>query len=212
MIRVAVLDDHPAVLAGVRRLLEASDDFVPVAAVDTAEELLLTLNRARADVAILDYDLGRSDGLAVCQRLKERMCPPRVVVYSAYAGPALVLAARVAGADAVVDKRAPVRDLLDAIHRVADGERVFPDVPLELRQTLVAGLKPDEIPVAAMLLAGTSPNDVAEALSTDRRDVAHRTRRIVARLRPKPKSYDAASDNRDLQPATALTTGRARGG
>lgn len=193
VIRVAVLDDHPAVLAGLRRLLDVADGIVAVAAVDDAEDLLRALGRARADVAILDYDLGRGNGLAVCQRLKERMCPPGVVVYSAYAGPALVLAARIAGADAVVDKRAPVGDLIDAIRGVAAGEPALPDIPFELHQALVAGLASDEIAVAGMLLAGASPHGVAEALSIDRREVANRTRRIVARLRPKSKPYDAAS-------------------
>jgi len=206
VIRVAVLDDHPAVLAGLRRLLEAADDVTPVAAANSADELLRALNGPRADVAVLDYDLGRSDGLAVCHSLKERVRPPAVVVYSAYAGPALVLAAQIAGANAVVDKRAPVPELMDAIRLVAVGERVFPDIPLDLRQAAVAALEPEEIPVAAMLLAGTSPNGVADALSIDRRDVASRTRRIVARLRPKHNGPGTAPLVQDRNVLTATGT------
>jgi hypothetical protein len=48
----------------------------------------------------------------------------------------------------------------------------------------MARLAPDDVPVASMLLAGTSHHGIAEALATDRRDVVHRVRRIVGQLRP----------------------------
>src|SRR3954452_24808381 len=192
MIRVAVLDDHPAVLSGLSRLLVGTGDVALVAAVRTADQLVRALDRVRADVAVLDYDLGRTDGLLVCHRLKERVRPPAVVVYSAYAGPALGFAARIAGAEAVVDKRAPASELMDAIRRVHAGGQVLPDVPLDVRNALVARLEADDVPVAAMLLAGTPPPGIAGALARNRRDVANRTRRIVARLRRRAQPYDLA--------------------
>jgi DNA-binding NarL/FixJ family response regulator len=184
MIRVAVLDDHPAVLAGLQRLVERTPDLVPVAAAASPEELLDELQRRHADVVILDYDLGRGDGLTLCRRLKERARPPAVVIYSAYAGPRLAIAARVAGADALIDKRAPAPDLLAAVRQVARGETVIPEIPPELLAAAVEQLEPDDIPITAMLLAGTSHHGIAETLATDRRDIASRLPRIIGRLRP----------------------------
>ena len=191
MLRVAVLDDHPAVLAGVERLVARADGLEPVVAVDRAEALLQELDAARPDVVILDYDLARGDGLTLCHRLKERVLPPKVVVYSAYAGAALTVAARVAGADAVVDKRAPVSDLVDAVRRVAAGEAVLPEIPREIREAAIVRLAPEDVPVASMRLAGTSHRGIAEALGADRRDVTRRVRRIVGQLRPKAGLYVA---------------------
>jgi DNA-binding NarL/FixJ family response regulator len=184
MLRVALLDDHPAVLAGLQRLLGSTTDLEAVAATDDASRLLRELDAARPDVAVLDYALARSDGLTLCQTLKERVRPPAVVVYSAYAGPGLAIAARVAGADALVDKRAPAGELLEAIRRVAAGEWVTPQVSSDAQQSAMARLAPDDVPVASMLLAGTSHHGIAEALATDRREVMHRVRRIVGQLRP----------------------------
>jgi DNA-binding NarL/FixJ family response regulator len=192
VIRVAVLDDHPAVLAGLRRLLETTGDLTPVAAAETPDQLFGALKTRRADVAVLDYDLERGDGLGVCQRLKERVRPPRVVIYSAYAGPALALAAHIAGADAVVDKRAPAAELLAAVRRVAGGESAVPAVPSEIRETVLRRLPPDEVPVAGMRLAGTSQEGIAETLDVDRADVARRVRRIVARVAPTLTGEDRA--------------------
>jgi len=184
VIRVAILDDHPAVLAGLERLVESAPDLEPVVAAESATALARRLDHARADVAVLDYDLARGDGLAVCQRLKERVRPPAVVIYSAYAGAALAVAARIAGADALVDKRAPVTELLAAIGRTSAGRPAIGEVAPDVQQAAMARLLDEDVPVAAMRLAGTSHQGIAEALGTDRRDVRRRVARIVARLRP----------------------------
>jgi DNA-binding NarL/FixJ family response regulator len=184
MLRVAVVDDHPAVLAGLQRLLDNTADLQPVAAAGDTEQLSRQLGGVRADVVVVDSDLSRGDGLTLCQALKERVRPPAVVIYSAYAGPRLALAARIAGAGAVVDKRAPASELLDAIRRAAAGRAVIADVSADLLRDAISRLAPGDVPVASMLLAGTSHHGIAEALATDRRDVVRRARRIIGRLRP----------------------------
>jgi DNA-binding NarL/FixJ family response regulator len=184
MLRVAVLDDHPAVLAGLQRLLDSTSDLKPVAAATNAEQLSQHLEGARADVLVVDYDLARGDGLTVCQTFKERIRPPVVVIYSAYEGPSLAISARIAGADALVDKRAPASELLGAIRRAAAGGAQVPDVAPDLQRAAISRLAPDDVPVASMLLAGTSHQGIAETLATDRRDIVRRVRRIVGQLRP----------------------------
>jgi DNA-binding NarL/FixJ family response regulator len=205
--RVAVLDDHPTVLAGLRTLLDGVTDLQPVAAADTAQALSRQLDTTRADVVIVDYDLARGDGLMFCQQLKQRICPPAVVIYSAYAG-RLTISARIAGADALVDKRAPASELLNAVRRTAAGEAVMPDVPHELREAAFAQLAPSDVPVASMLLAGTSHQGIAETLAIDRRDVIQRTQRVVARLRPKSGGNDAPTIATTTSAATAPATDR----
>jgi DNA-binding NarL/FixJ family response regulator len=183
VIRIALLDDHPAVLAGLQRLVEAEPDLSLLAAAESQEALLRHLDGERADVVVADYDLRRGDGLALCQRLKERPRAPAVVIYSAYAGPALALGARIAGADAVIDKGGSVRKLLATIRAVADGVIAMPQIPHELRQAAIARLDDDDVPVAAMLLTGTPHQDIAEALSIERREVTQTARRIVTGVR-----------------------------
>ena len=115
MLRLALLDDHPAVLAGLRRLIEPQADMIVIAAAPTVGELSQQLGGDRADVLVLDYDLARGDGLIHCLRVKRGALPPAVIIYSAYSGHGLVLAARAAGADGMVDKGEPVQHLLAAI-------------------------------------------------------------------------------------------------
>jgi DNA-binding NarL/FixJ family response regulator len=184
MIRLAVLDDHPAVLSGLQRVAERAIDLEPVAFVQTEEALRNALDEYRADVVVVDYDLARGNGLAVCQELKERLPPPRVVIYSAYAGPALAVAARAAGADALVDKSEPVADLLAALRRVREGEKALPELHLDQRRAAMNRLEQEDVAVAAMLLVDTPHGAIAQTLDVQRGEVAWRARRIVARMRP----------------------------
>ena len=186
MHRVTLLDDHPAVLAGLRRLIDAEPDLEVVAAGPTAQDIARRLHGG-TDVLIADYDLGRSDGLALCLRAKRRNETPAIIIYSAYGGPALTLAARAAGADALVDKAEPVDQLLAAIRAVATGGRMLPAVPRAAFEAAVSRLEDEDLAVFAMLLDGNSPQAIAQALRTSQEDINRRTQRIVGRLRP-PRS------------------------
>jgi two-component system response regulator DevR len=188
MICVAILDDHPAVLAGMRRLIEAEPDLYVAAAAPTAPELARRLGGVRPDVLVLDFDIARGDGLAHCRRIKNRPAPPAVVVYSAYASPGLALAARAAQADALVDKSAPVDALLTAIRLVAAGGTVIPEVPREAYEGAVSRIDDEDLPVLAMLLDREPVTAIADALRCDPSEVAWRAQRIVGRLRPSIRS------------------------
>jgi two-component system response regulator DevR len=185
MLRVALLDDHPAVLAGLRRLIDSEPDLAVAAAASSAAKLARELDGLRPDVLVVDYDLARDDGLSHCRRIKSRPQPPAVIIYSAYAGSALTLAARAAQADGVVDKAGPVPALLSAIRRVANGEIVISSVPRDVFEAAVARLDDDDLPVLAMLLDREPLDSIAQALHTDVAEIGWRAQRIVGRLRPR---------------------------
>lgn len=182
MIRVAVLDDHPAVLDGLARVLTRSEEFEPVACVETGQALLRTLDLGSADVVIVDYEPSRGSGLEICQRCKEHLRPPKVVVYSTHAGPSLAVAARLAGTDGLVAKSDPVAVLLSVLHRVAAGEVVIPEIELATRHAVMRGLGDVDRAIAAMLLADTSRWDIAHVLELRVSEVHWRSRRLVAGL------------------------------
>jgi DNA-binding NarL/FixJ family response regulator len=212
--RIAVLDDHPAVRLGLERLLRREPGFGPVAAVGSERDLMQVVAREDVDVAVLDYGLADGDGLAVCQRLKQRARPPRVVVYSAYAGPGMMVPAAIAQADAVVGKAEPVGVLLDAIRRVARGERLLPPPRPELLEAAGARLGVDDAPVVAMLLAGASMGEIARTLALDEAAVVRRARRIIGRLTAgsRPPGDGAATPSPSRPAHRTLATPRRGGG
>lgn len=177
-----IVEDHPALRAGLIALLSQEPGVVCVGAVASERELVAALPHARPRVVVLDYALGRGDGLSACFRLKQRPDPPRVVLYSGYAGDVFAVPARVAQADAVVSKSAPVDDLLDAIRSAANG--AAPHVALDRASVHAASsrLHEHDLPVLAMLVGRHSVDDIALALRTTPEQVRARALRIIGRL------------------------------
>jgi two-component system, NarL family, invasion response regulator UvrY len=178
-IRVVVVDDHDGVRTAMERVLEGSPEFSAVSALADDRHLFDVLAQEAVDVVVLDHDLGRTDGLSLCLRIKCRHDSPPVVIYSGYAAPLLMLAATVAQADAVVHKAGPVGALLDAVRCLTDGRRLLPAPAPDLVDAAAARLHAADVPVMARLLEGMHPVDVANALALDEAEVGLRARRIV---------------------------------
>jgi DNA-binding NarL/FixJ family response regulator len=185
MIRLALLDDHPAVLVGLQRLLAPAVDLEVLAAAADEVTLARQLEGRRPDLLIVDYDPGRGDALALCRRVKARPDTPFVLIYTAYSSAALAVAARAAQADGLVDKSQPAPMLISAIRRIAHGERVIPKVSRGDFEAAVARLDDTDLPMFALLLDGAPVPAIAEELQTDEREAAHRAQKVVARLRPR---------------------------
>lgn len=116
--RIAIIDPHPAVRAGLTLLLRAEPGLVPVGSAAGAGDGLKLVDRLRPGVVLLEQRLLDGDGLALCRRLKALPYAPRVILYTAQAG---ALATRVAGADGLIDKTAEPADLFEAIRVVGRG-------------------------------------------------------------------------------------------
>jgi DNA-binding NarL/FixJ family response regulator len=183
MIRVIVVDDHPALRTGLDTVLAAEPGMVPVGSAGNAGELWPVLTTCKPDVVLLDYHLPGDDGLQVCRRIKARLLAPKVLLYSAYAGSELSIPATLAGADGVIGKGIPARELYDAIRRVVSGHRVVPPIPPELMQEALDRLGEEDLPLLGMLLHQTPVPDIAPVLNVDTATLERRIDGMIARLR-----------------------------
>jgi DNA-binding NarL/FixJ family response regulator len=183
MIRILVVDEHPAVRAGLSALLRAEPGLVPVGAVEDGPGVLAAIGRARPDIALVDYRLPGENGLILCHRLTTSCAaPPRVVLYSAHDPAELALPACLAGAHGVVSKAADVDELFDALRTVARGGRVLPVVSAWELEELRASLEPVELPILGMAINGVSTTEMADVLRLAEPDVRAHVRRIIALL------------------------------
>jgi DNA-binding NarL/FixJ family response regulator len=181
-IRVLIVDDHPAIRAGLEGLLSGERGFDCIATLADTDGLVEAVSEIRPDVVVLDYALGRNDGLTTCFRVKQQERPPAVVLYSAYVDHVFTVPAAIAQADATVSKSAPVGALLSAIRGVASGALTRPALEHELIEAASARLLTDDLPIAAMLLSGTPVADIAQIVDTSVSDVRCRGLRIIGRL------------------------------
>jgi DNA-binding NarL/FixJ family response regulator len=184
MIRVAVVDDHPALRAGLQTVLDSEPHIVFVGGSDGAEEHVWPmLNLVRPDVVLLDYHLPRGDGLQLCYRIKQDVPAPRVIIFTAYASPTLALPATLARADGILAKGAGARDLFSAIRLVYAGDQVLPPISAKVLEEASEDLLGDDRALVGMLLDGSSEAEVAQTLRVPTRDVRHSVQRILRALR-----------------------------
>ena len=183
MTRIAVVDPQPAVRAGLTMLLRTEPGLVPIGAATGATDGLELVDRLGPDVVLLEQQLLDGDGLSLCRRLKALRSPARVIVYTADPEGDLVLLARIAGADGLVDKAASPAELFEAIRVVARGGTSLPPIDQSELDAAAHKVEPEDLALLAMLADGTPASDAADTLRLDRRKVGRRIERLLGRLR-----------------------------
>lgn len=184
--RLLVVDDHAAVRAGLRELLDDELDFEVVAAVADAESAISAAEQEPVDVAVVDYQLPGRNGLWVSRKLKRLPEPPAVVVYSAYADDVLAAAAVVAQANAIVNKGGLGSELCDSIRRVHGGRKSLPPMPSWLGEALRRRLGPEEQAIFGMLLAGIELGEIAQTLGLSEAGLESQLCGMLRRLEAPP--------------------------
>ena len=182
-IRLLVVDDHPAVRAGLVALLGAEPGLTVVARAADAGEALARLDATAVDVAIVDYHLPGRDGLALCHEIRGRPGGPRVVLYSADADDSLAVLASLAGASAVVRKDSDPQVLAHAIRAAAQGEDDAAVPSPEVLRRLGERLEPEDLPILGMVVHHTPDPEIAETLGVPESRLARRRWSILQRLR-----------------------------
>jgi DNA-binding NarL/FixJ family response regulator len=183
-IRVAVLDDHPAIQVGLEAILTSAPDLQFVGAVAGEEDLWPLLARHQPAVLVLDLHHPGRDGLALCVEVKHRDAAPALVLYSAAPNSAVEIAARIAGADRVLSKTSSAATLLEAVRFSASSPRDPPELSPQLIARAARRLDPADHAIFAMRLAGNTPAEIADTLSQPLPVIYRHVARIANQLAP----------------------------
>jgi DNA-binding NarL/FixJ family response regulator len=120
-VRVALLDDHEVVRAGLRELIDAEDDLEVVGEMATAAEALTRLPALRPDVAVLDVRLPDGDGVEVCREVRSRHPEVACLMLTSYVDDEALFDAIMAGAAGFLLKEIRAADIVGAVRTVAGG-------------------------------------------------------------------------------------------
>ena len=192
MIRIFVVDDHPAVRAGLVGMLRAEPGFVSVGAAATGADAISALRRSNADLVLVDYNLPDTDGLLLTLELKQLPEPPAAVLYTAFPTAALALGCRLVRADGLIDKADRVGDMFDVLRRVRAGELCLPPVDAERLAFTADELDPLDVTIMGLATSGEDVRTIAELLSEPEVDILARLRHLVRRFGSKP-SYEGSA-------------------
>ena len=182
LIRAVVVDDHPAMRAGIRAVLDAAPDLQLVGEASGANELWPVLTRTAPDVVLVDFHLSGDDGLLLCHRIKRMTPAPRVVINSAYADESLIAPAMIAQADALLAKHATSAVLCETLREVVSEGWQPPELAPHLRERLVALLHPDEVALVGLLLLRTPTDELMRATGLPKEELIERVEAMLRRI------------------------------
>jgi len=187
VIRVLVVDDHALFRAGLRSRLAEERDIMPIGEAGSAEEAVVRARALHPDVILLDLLLPRKSGSEAVRELLRVSPQSRVLIVSSQASASAVRQAITAGACGYVPKRSTDRELLDAIRRVASGERyVDPDLGAQLvvpdRVPALEPLTDRERDVFTLLALGYTNQEIARMLFVSVRTVDSHRAHVMRKL------------------------------
>ncbi|MGH8284486.1 MAG: response regulator, partial [Steroidobacteraceae bacterium] len=121
--RVLIVDDHPIVRHGLRRMIELEPDLAVCGEAQTEKEAREAIRELAPDVVIVDISLGQGDGLELVRDVHAQRPELPMLVLSMH--DELIYAERLlaAGASGYIMKQAASDQLIIALRQVLEGAR-----------------------------------------------------------------------------------------
>ncbi|MCI0465681.1 MAG: response regulator transcription factor [Beijerinckiaceae bacterium] len=183
--KILIVDDHPIVRAGLRRLI-AIEPATEIGEAANATDALASYAQNRPDLVIMDLNLPGTGGLEAIRRLVIEDKSARILVFSVHGDSIHAARAFEAGALGYVTKNAPPGEISLAIVRVAKGENyIEPEIAQELALQSVRSSRGSSLPhpfkdltrrdleILRLLGEGKSLMQIAESVSLSYKTVAN---------------------------------------
>lgn len=186
IIKLLLVDDHPVVRDGLRRIQELEPCIKIVGEAATMQTAVESARQLRPDVILMDVRLPDGDGIAACRQIKAFLPASRVLFLTSYADNRFVLAAIESGADGYLLKENVAQRIVDAVHFIVEGGTVFDPVvtrgitggtPNPLTQ-----LTAQETRLLAEVAKGKTDKEVAVALNLTSKTARNYLDRIFTKL------------------------------
>ncbi|GJD55922.1 response regulator transcription factor [Methylobacterium dankookense] len=189
--RVLIVDDHPIVRQGIRRILEDAGVASLFEAGDPVAGYRL-FHRIRPDIAVVDlaFEGNGLAGLSLIRRMRALEAKARILVLSMHRDPVIAARCLEAGASGFMFKDLPVQDFLEAFASVRQNH---PHLPHPLATAIAAlnqsfdqqkhsALNARELQIYILMKEGTSYRNIADRLSIGYRSVVNSCSSIRKKL------------------------------
>ncbi|MGI6604008.1 MAG: response regulator [bacterium] len=194
-IRVLVVDDHPLVRSGIRKVVELEDDVVIVGEAGTGKEALAQVAATKPHVVLMDLDLPDTSGVEVTKEIKARYPEVGVVALTIHDGRDYLVEMVRAGAAGYVLKDVEPGGLVSAIRAVYEGNSYMS--PAAAKKLLgeftrlsshqgvdetADGLTAREQDVLRLIARGHSNREIGEALEISEKTVKNHVTSIFRKI------------------------------
>jgi DNA-binding NarL/FixJ family response regulator len=193
-IRLLLADDHPIVRRGLLSTVEPEAGIKVVAEAQNGEEALRLIRELKPDVAVLDIDMPKLDGLGVAREVSKLSLGTRIIFLTLHKDADLFKAAIQAGASGYLLKDSAMQELVAGVKAVSAGQQfvsaalvsLFVEAPPKAAPTpqehLLDGLTPTERQILKLIANGRSSKEIGEDLSIHYRTVENHRTNICKKL------------------------------
>lgn len=120
--RVLIIDNHPIVRAGLRRVIESQTDLMVCAEADTARDARAAIKECSPDVIIADIGLNQGDGIELVRDVRAHYEHLPILVLSSHDEAIYAERMLSVGASGYIMKHATGEQILQSLRRVLDGD------------------------------------------------------------------------------------------
>ncbi len=178
-VSILLVDDHPVVREGYRRLLERQPGFTVCAEAVDADSAYDAFCRHQPDVVVMDMLLPGASGLDALRHIRQRDAEARVLMVTMHSGASMALKVLEAGAWGYVTKSSGPKELIRAVTAVAQGEQALCD---DTRQAIATQRLADpmavldelgarEVEILRLVASGHTSDAIAETLNLSEKTV-----------------------------------------
>ena len=197
-IRIVLVDDHEVVRTGMNLIIQKQPEMTVVAEASNSRDALEVLRQVRADIVLLDLDLGPENGLDCISKILEVSPESRIIVLTGLRDEETHRRAVGLGAMGILGKESATQLIVKAISRVYEGEAwIDPKLTASLlaefagsrkakkedpESNKIASLSKRETEVAKLVGEGLKSKEIAERLFISEITVRHHLTSIFAKL------------------------------
>jgi DNA-binding NarL/FixJ family response regulator len=188
-IRILIVDDHQLILDGLKALITNAPEFILAGEATSGAEALSLARSSKFDIVLMDIEMDGINGIETTRQLIKERPDAKVLALTMYNEKGMITKALEAGAFGYVLKNVNKDELVEAIRKVAAGEKYFSSevittlqekkstqILAEKDSTDVNKLTKREIEILSLIAQGLSNREVGEKLFISHRTVdTHRT-------------------------------------
>jgi len=183
---ILIADDHPLILEGVRRVLEAGG-FDVVGIASNGRELVEEADRLQPDAIVADLSMPHLNGIEGVRQILHQRPHSRIILLTMHADANYALEAFAAGALGYVLKNGASSELVAALRQVMDGrtyvsEALAPAVKHAQDGRRRVQLTPRQREILQMFADGKSVKEIASSLNLSVRTVEFHKYRLMEAL------------------------------
>jgi two-component system, NarL family, response regulator DevR len=203
-LRVMLVDDHEVVRAGIRAMLQSTDDIIVTAEAGSVREAVDEADRSRPDLVVMDVRLADGSGIEATREILAEHPGTRVIMLTSFADDEALFSSIMAGASGYVLKQVAGGELVRAIRAVGAGESLLDPAVTKsvldrlrkgkhlMRDERLARLSPQEERTLSLIADGKTNKEVGEELHLAEKTVKNYVSSILSKLEVARRAEAAA--------------------